>query len=126
MHKILYIEDDALVVSIVKSVLAREGFEVISAETAREGLRIALEEDPILILMDIWLPDGVNGWEATAQIKDNPHLAHIPVVAITAQTGHDTRAKAIESGVDGYITKPFDIGHLVEIIQEVLDESARV
>ena len=126
MHKILYIEDDALVVSIVRSVLSREGFEVISTETASEGLRLAMEENPVLILMDIWLPEGIDGWEATAQIKQTPELAHIPVIAITAQTSHDARARAIKAGVDAYITKPFDIRQLIEVIQGVLDESARV
>jgi two-component system, cell cycle response regulator DivK len=119
MSRILYIEDTANNLILVKRRLERNGYQVLTAENAGEGLAQARAEMPNLILMDMGLPD-VDGWCATRQLKANPELRHIPVIALTAHAMQGDRQKALEAGCDDYETKPVDFTRLLAKIQTLL------
>ena len=104
---ILVIEDNQLNMKLVKTLLQIEKHQVLEAMTAENGLEIAKERLPDLILMDIQLP-GMNGLEATRIIKEDPELKAIPVVALTSFAMQGDEEKAINAGCAGYITKPID------------------
>lgn len=120
--RILYIEDYPDNRMLIRRVLMAEGYEVIEAADAREALRLALSNPPDLILMDINLPE-VDGYTLTARIRSTPRLAHIPVVALTANVMKGDRERVLEAGCDGYIQKPVDIDQLPWQISKYLRKS---
>ena len=107
MAKILFVEDEPDIRDLVRMALEDE-HGVTVAGTAEEGLRRAAEEAPDLILMDISLP-GIDGVEATRQLKGDPSTADIPIVALTASVLHSDRARFEEAGFVGLIAKPIDV-----------------
>ena len=108
---ILYIEDNPENRLLVKRVLEVEGFTVVEAESGIAGLKQAETLKPDLILMDINLP-GIDGYELTQRLKQMPHLARVPVVAMTANVMKGDREKTLAAGCDGYIQKPIDVDQL--------------
>jgi two-component system cell cycle response regulator DivK len=106
--RILYIEDRNDNRMLVKRVLMAEGMEVIEAGDAHEGINLAVEHKPDLILMDISMP-GMDGYAATNEIRQLPELDAVPIVALTANVMKGDREKSLEAGCDGYIPKPIDI-----------------
>ena len=108
---ILYIEDNAENRLLVKRVLEVEGFTVVEAESGIAGLKKAETLKLDLILMDINLPE-MDGYELTRRLKQMPHLAHVPVVAMTANVMKGDREKTLAAGCDGYIQKPIDVDQL--------------
>lgn len=120
--RILYIEDYADNRLLIRRVLMFEGYEVIEAANAQEALKLALSDPPDLILMDINLPE-VDGYTLTARIRSTPMLAHIPVVAMTANVMKGDRERVLEAGCDGYIQKPVDIDQLPWQISKYLRKS---
>jgi two-component system cell cycle response regulator DivK len=119
MSRILYIEDTENNRILVKRRLEKNGYQVLTAESAGEGLAMALAQRPKLILMDMGMP-GTDGWSATRQLKADPELRGIPVIALTAHAMQGDRTKALEAGCDDYETKPFDFPRLIEKIQTLL------
>jgi two-component system cell cycle response regulator DivK len=119
MFKILYIEDTENNRILVTRYLNRNGYNVLTAEDAEQGLAVALTEMPDLILMDLGLP-GTDGWTATRNFKNNPALQHIPIVALTAHVMQGDREKALEAGCDDYDTKPFQFARLMNKIDALL------
>lgn len=117
--KILYIEDNADNMTLVRRVLEIEGYEVISAETGREGLTKALELRPDIIITDINLPD-IDGYEITDTLKKDRITAHIPIIAMTANVMKKDRESVFEAGCDGYISKPIDIDELPGQVENFL------
>lgn len=105
---ILYIDDDPINRSLVNRLLTTYDFQVIEAETGLEGLQIARQTLPDLILMDINMP-GLDGHETTTRMRSILGLAETPIIAITANTTKGERELALTAGCDGYITKPIDI-----------------
>lgn len=107
MKRILYVEDNfqnfRLVMRMVS--LDHPDYEIIHAEDGATGLRLASERQPDLIFMDINLPD-IDGTEVTRQIKATDTLAHIPVVALTANAMVGDRERFLEAGCDDYLRKP--------------------
>ena len=110
--KILYVEDNEDNVYMLVRRLSRKGFEVVVAGTGTEGVAMARSEAPDLILMDLSLPE-MDGWEATRQIKADPGLAAIPVVALSAHAMAGDREKALAAGCDDFDTKPVDFARLL-------------
>jgi two-component system cell cycle response regulator DivK len=117
--KILYIEDNADNMTLVRRVLEIEGYEVISAETGQEGLAKALEMRPDIIITDINLPD-IDGYEITDTLKKDQITAHIPIIAMTANVMKKDRESVFEAGCDGYISKPIDIDELPGQVENFL------
>jgi len=105
MRKILIVEDNPTNMSFFVAVLERGGHNVLQAEDAAAGIRLARAMHPDLIFMDIQLP-GMDGLEATRQLKADPTTRHIPIYALTAlaMKGDEERARA--AGCDGYLAKP--------------------
>lgn len=112
---ILVIEDNELNMKLMREVLSIGDYQLIEAFDAETGIRLARKQKPFLILMDIQLP-GMDGLEATRIIKTDSNLKDIPVVAITGFAMQGDREKALESGCDDYITKPFDFKNLLKTI----------
>ena len=106
-NSILVIEDDELNMKLIQAVLELGNGKILSAKSAEEGIQLAREHHPDLILMDIRLP-GMNGLEATRFIKDDPELKDIPVVALTAYADEEDEAEAIDAGCAAFIPKPID------------------
>jgi CheY-like chemotaxis protein len=119
MIKVLYIEDTENNRILIRRRLEQQGYTVLTAELAEEGLALARAEQPDLILMDMGLP-GLDGWEATRLLKADPTLRHIPVIALTAHVMQGDRERSLEAGCDDYDTKPFQFPRLLAKIEAVL------
>jgi len=108
---ILCIEDNPENRLLVRRVLEAEGYQVIEADSGVTGLQKAETMAPDLVLMDINLPE-IDGYELTHRLKHMPHLAGVPVVAMTANVMKGDREKTLAAGCDGYIQKPIDVDEL--------------
>jgi CheY-like chemotaxis protein len=119
MPTLLLVEDNEMNRDAISRLLERRGFTVITAEDGEHGLRVCRESLPDLVLMDIGLP-GMDGFEATRQIKADPRIARIPVVALTARALTSDQEAALAAGCDDYDTKPVDLVRLVGKIHALL------
>jgi len=117
--KILLVEDNEMNRDMLSRRLQRRGYEVIVAVDGDQGLDLARQETPDLILMDMSLP-GVDGWEATRRLKDAPETESIPIIALTAHAMSSDRDKALEAGCDDYDTKPIELPRLLSKIETFL------
>jgi Response regulators consisting of a CheY-like receiver domain and a winged-helix DNA-binding domain len=115
--RILVIEDNLDNLELVSFLLERGGFETIKATDGRSGLEMARAELPDLILMDLTIPE-IDGWHLAQQLKQGPATANIPLLAMTAHILPGDRKKAMDSGCDGYITKPLDIPNFIPNIEK--------
>ena len=113
--KILIMEDNLLNLELATDLLEAAGFVVSSAQTAEEGLRMAREILPDLVLMDLGLP-GMDGLCATKELKANPTTRHLTVVGLTAHAMKGDEEIALKAGCDGYLTKPIDTRKFTETI----------
>jgi two-component system cell cycle response regulator DivK len=116
---ILVVEDQEDNRRIMRDLLTSAGYEVIEAVTGEEGVVAAETHRPDLILMDIQLP-GLDGYEATRQIKANPDLEHIPIIVVTSYALSGDDVKAFEAGCNAYVSKPFSPRELLAKIREYL------
>jgi two-component system cell cycle response regulator DivK len=117
--KILYIEDNFDNMTLVRRVLEIEGYEVIPAESGKEGLEKARANSPDIIITDINLPD-IDGYEITDTLKKDKTTAHIPIIAMTANVMKKDREYVFQAGCDAYISKPIDIDELPTQIENFL------
>ncbi len=113
---ILVVEDDVMMQKMALKILRSRGFHCELARDGRQAVALAAQLRPGLILMDLSLPE-VNGWEATRQLKADPALAHIPVVAITAHAMVGDRESAIAAGCVECLTKPYELSDLLAIAE---------
>jgi signal transduction histidine kinase len=118
--KILYIDDDPINRSLVNRVLSSYEIEVIEAASGLEGISLARQELPNLILMDINMP-GLDGHETTTRMRSIPILEKIPIIAVTARTTQGERELALAAGCDGFIPKPIDVDDFPYRILSYLD-----
>ena len=121
MTKILYVEDNEDNVFMLTRRLTRRGFEVMHAPDGEQGVSIATDEKPALILMDLSLP-VLDGWEATRRLKSAPATQDIPIIALSAHAMAGDREKAIAAGCDDYDTKPVELARLMSKIEALLPE----
>ena len=117
---ILIVEDNEKNRKLVRDVLQHRGYQTVEAETAEEGIRLAQESRPALILMDIQLP-GMNGIEALGRLRADPRTKKIPVIAVTASAMTHDRQKIMAAGFDGYQSKPINVKEFVAAVREMLD-----
>ena len=117
---ILIIEDNEKNRRLCRDVLQVKGYKTIESETAEEGLKLALDQAPALILMDIQLP-GMDGITAMKQLKADPNTQRIPIIAITASAMTNNRTSMLAEGFDGYQTKPISLKDFLAEVQRVLD-----
>jgi len=123
MAKILLVEDNEMNRDMLSRRLTRRGYDVAIAIDGEQGVAMARSETPGLILMDMSLP-GLDGWEATRQIKATPETRSIPVVALTAHAMAGDREKALAAGCDDFDTKPVDLERLLGKIEALLKGKA--
>ena len=122
-HRVLVVEDEKDNMDLFCQILEFHGCQVLKAEDGREAINMAQSEEPDLILMDLSLP-ALDGWEATRTIKAIPHLADIPIVALTAHAMVGDRERALQAGCDGYISKPIEVTRFYDDLLEYLTEDA--
>lgn len=116
---ILNIEDNFDNRMLIRRVLMAEGYEIVEAGNAGEGLEVLKSLHPDLILMDINMPD-MDGYSLTARIRSLPGHENVPIVALTANVMRGDREKSLEAGCDGYIQKPIDIDLLPQQVERYL------
>ena len=119
MTKILYVEDNPDNVYMLTRRLKKKGFELIIAGDGQEGIDKAIEENPDLILMDLSLPT-MDGWTATAKIKEIDQVKDIPIIALSAHAMPEHRDRALKAGCSDYDTKPVDIKRLLSKISQYI------
>lgn len=119
MPKILLVEDNPMNSDMLSRRLQRKGFDVVVAVDGEEGVRLAAELSPALILMDMSIPK-LDGWEATRRIKAAPETRAIPVIALTAHAMPSDRERARQCGCDDYDVKPIDFARLLGKIEAQL------
>ena len=116
---ILIIEDNEKNRKLARDVLQVKGYNTIESETAEEGLKLAVEKSPALILMDILLP-GMDGITALKQLRADPTTKNIRVIAITASAMTNNRQTMLAEGFDGYQTKPISLKDFFGEVERVL------
>jgi CheY-like chemotaxis protein len=118
---ILIVEDQPLNRKLVRDVLQAKGYRTVETETGEDGVTLAREQRPALILMDIQLP-GINGIEALKRLRADPDTRTIPVLAVTASAMTQNRQEILAAGFDGYQPKPIDIVAFLRTVRATLDE----
>jgi two-component system cell cycle response regulator DivK len=116
---IVHIEDNFENRLLVRRILSAYGYQVIEAENANRAREVLHTLQPDLILMDINMPDE-DGYALTHQLKNFQNLAHVPIVAITANVMKGDRERTLDAGCDGYIEKPIDVDRFIEQVQAFL------
>jgi two-component system cell cycle response regulator DivK len=116
MKTILIVEDNEKNMKLARDVLQAKGYQTLEAVNGEEGVRLALEHKPDLVLMDIQLPD-INGIEAFTRIRADAGTAHIPVVAFTASVTPMDRSRITDAGFDGFIGKPINLREFLETVR---------
>ncbi len=119
---ILIVEDNERNRRLVRDVLQFKGYQTIESETAEEGLRLARERGPALVLMDIQLP-GMDGITALGRLREDPLTRGIPVMAVTASAMTHDRQKIMAAGFDAYETKPIRVKEFLEAVRRLLERS---
>jgi len=119
-ERILIVEDNEKNRKLVRDTLRVKGYETIEAETGEDGVRLAKEVRPALVLMDIQLP-GIDGITALKQLREDAATRGIPVIAVTASVMAQDRQKIMAAGFDGYQGKPISVKELLVTIRQVLD-----
>ena len=118
---ILIVEDDAKNLKLFRDLLQVSGYTTLEATDGKQGVELAREEKPDLILMDIQMP-VMDGLEATKLLKNNDVTKDIPIVALTAYAMQGDEEKMREAGFDGYISKPIDVKGFLKKISEVISK----
>ena len=116
---ILIVEDNEKNRKLIRDLLQVKGYQTIESETAEEGLRLAEEKSPALILMDIQL-SGMDGITAMKQLKATPSTKRIPIIAITASAMTHNRETMLAQGFDGYQTKPLNLNEFLSDIERLI------
>ncbi|MGM0442030.1 MAG: response regulator [Elusimicrobiota bacterium] len=115
--KIMSVEDDATTIKLLKFMLEKKGYKVISFKNGKEAVENVEEVMPDLILMDIMMPE-MDGIEATKRIKKKEKVSEIPIIMLSALGQEMEVMKGLQAGADGYVVKPFDSEALLKQIEE--------
>ena len=116
---ILVVEDNERNRKLVRDVLTFKGYEIIETETGEEGVRLARERHPNLILMDIRLP-GIDGVEALRRLRAEPTTRDTPIIAMTASVMAGDRQRITSAGFDAYQSKPINVKEFIATVGQVL------
>ncbi|HSC23491.1 MAG TPA: response regulator [Casimicrobiaceae bacterium] len=120
MATILIVEDNAKNLKLVRDVLQVKGYATLEATSAEDGIRLAIENKPHLVLMDIQLP-GMNGIDALRVLRGNTDTAAIPVIAVTASVMQQDRKLIMDAGFDAYVGKPINLKEFLEAVRAALE-----
>jgi len=118
---ILIVEDNPQSLKLVRDILQVKGYQTLEAETGEEGVRLARERQPALILMDIQLP-GINGIEALQKLRADPVTSSTPVIAVTASVMTQDRSRIMAAGFDGFQSKPISVNQLLAAVRDALNK----
>lgn len=118
-ERILVVEDNPKNLKLVRDVLEFSGYEVIVATCGEDGVRLAAQRRPDLILMDLQLP-GIDGTEALRRIREGDACGAVPIVAVTASAMNEDRDRAYAAGFDGYVHKPISVRGLQQQVYDFL------
>jgi two-component system cell cycle response regulator DivK len=124
MSTILIVEDNERNMKLVRDILQHQGHRTLEAVTGTEGVRLALTEQPDLILMDIQLPD-IDGTAALLLIREQPRMDATPVLAVSASVMPDEQQKIVTSGFDAFITKPINLKQFRDTVERFLAQGRR-
>lgn len=124
-ESILIIEDNVTNLKLAQLLLKKSGYHIITATDANEALALLKDFHPQLILMDLQLP-GMDGFQLTKLLKNNPHTKDILIIALTAYAMKGDKDRALNAGCDGYVTKPFDTRELPATIESFLKNKKQV
>lgn len=118
-EKILAVDDTLLIRTMVKDILEKKGYEVITACDGEEALEKVYNEEPDLIVLDLQMPK-VDGFEVCQELKFDPEYQDIPIIMLTARVEDINKMEGLGIGADDYITKPVDAKKLIKAVREVL------
>lgn len=116
---ILIVEDNEKNRRMLRDILQVNGYRTVESETAEEGIEIARQDQPALVLMDIQLP-GINGIDAREQLRQDPQTRHIPVVAVTASVMQHDKSRIEKAGFDAFHYKPIRIKEILATVAELV------
>ena len=122
--KLLVVDDEELVRKMIALWFEREGFSVIAADNGTDGLRLAIEEQPDVVLLDIMMP-GLHGFEVCKQIREQPSLSKTIVIMTSARSYKPDLDKAKELGANDYVVKPSDSANLLNTVNKHLAKAAK-
>ena len=122
--RVLVVDDDPVILELLRINFEIEGFEVFSASDGQEGLERARADSPDVVLSDIMMP-RVDGLEFLARLRDDPATAGVPVVLLSAKAQNAEVQRGLALGADDYVTKPFDPLELIDRVNAVLANSRR-
>ncbi len=120
MSTVLIVEDNDKNMKLARDVLQNKGYQTLEAVTGEEGVRLAKEKVPDLVLMDIQLP-GINGIEAFKQIRADGKTARIPVVALTASVTPTDRSAISAAGFDAFVSKPINLKEFLDTVKRLIE-----
>ena len=119
--RVLVVDDNVTVVSLLRTMLERMGLSVLSEGDGNVALKTARQASPDLILLDMRLP-GIDGLEVVRQMRDMPELQATPIVALTGYAGVIRERDAIDAGCNAFFAKPFDLKSLEQTVRQLLDQ----
>ena len=123
MATVLVVEDSRPNAQLIKAALETRGFEVMCAFDGDEGVRLAHELRPALIVMDLRLPGrGVDGWEAIELIRSDPIIGQVPIIVTSVESHPSDRQRAFDVGCDVYLAKPFDINEFRGLVADFVGQ----
>jgi len=122
MKKILIVDDRLEVRELVEVTLRVKDYRILQASSGEEALEMVQSEKPDLILMDIMMPGGMDGLEATRTLKNDPSTKDCTIIILTAKGQKTDREKGLEAGADDYFVKPFSPLDLIKKVEEVLGD----
>ena len=125
MSTILIVEDNEKNMKLVRDILRHKGYQTLEAVTGGEGVRLALEQRPDLVMMDIQLPD-IDGITALQRIRADAGLDRVPVLAVSASVMPDEQQKIVASGFDAFITKPINLKAFLETVRRYLEQGRKL
>jgi two-component system cell cycle response regulator DivK len=124
MSTVLIVEDNDKNMKLARDVLQAKGYQTLEAETGEEGVKLAKENVPDLVLMDIQLP-GINGIEAFKQLRADPKTARIPIVALTASVTPTDRSQITAAGFDAFVGKPINLKEFLDTVKRLVEGRAK-
>jgi len=117
MALVLFVDDEPLTLKLLSQAADIIGHQAITADTGQGALETAAEKRPDLILLDLNLTD-IDGLEVTKRLRGQPSTADIPIIILTAGTGHDDEKVSLEAGANAFLTKPIRLNTLIEVIRQ--------
>lgn len=119
MKKVLIVDDEVDIIEILQFVLEANGYECVTAMDGEEGLKLAREISPDLIILDVMMPK-INGYKISRLLKYDNKYKDIPILMITARSQEEDKIIGEETGANEYITKPFNVDYVIEKVKSYL------